>query len=82
MEGRLVVNGKDGNSVEDRVSVEVGRVISQVLPGEAISTDNKVTMHFEGAVSGGHNSDSPAVIKHRDRSTVATSVFGPNPATA
>ena len=44
---RLVVTSKDGKSVEDRVSVEVGRVISQVLPGDAISTDNKVTMHFE-----------------------------------
>ena len=44
---RLVVMGKDGKSVEDRVNVEVGRVISQVLPGDAISTDKKVTMHFE-----------------------------------
>lgn len=44
---RLVVTGKDGKSTEDRVNVEVGRVISQVLPGDAISTDNKVTMHFE-----------------------------------
>jgi len=44
---RLVVTGKDGKSVEDRVQVEVGRVVSQVLPGDAISTDNKVTMHFE-----------------------------------
>ena len=44
---RLVVTGKNGKSVEDRVNVEVGRVISQVLPGDAISTDNKVTMHFE-----------------------------------
>jgi RHS repeat-associated protein len=44
---RLVVTGRDGKSVEDRVNVEVGRVISQVLPGDAISTDNKVRMHFE-----------------------------------
>lgn len=44
---RLVVTGKDGKTVEDRVNVAVGRVISQVLPGEAISTDNRVTMHFE-----------------------------------
>lgn len=44
---RLVVTGKDGKAVEDRVNVEVGRVISQVLPGDAISTDNKVRMHFE-----------------------------------
>jgi len=44
---RLIVTGQDGKSVEDRVNVEVGRVISQVLPGGAISTDNKVTMHFE-----------------------------------
>jgi hypothetical protein len=44
---RLVVTGNDGKSVEDRVGVEVGRVISQVLPGQAISTDNKVRMHFQ-----------------------------------
>lgn len=44
---RLVVTGKDGKTVEDRLSAEVGRVISQVLPGDAISTDNRVTMHFE-----------------------------------
>lgn len=44
---RLVVTGTDGKTVEDRVHAEVGRVIAQVLPGEAISTDNKVTMHFE-----------------------------------
>jgi len=44
---RLLVTGKDGRTTEDRVKVEVGRVISQVLPGDAISTDNRVTMHFE-----------------------------------
>jgi RHS repeat-associated protein len=44
---RIVVTGKDGRSVEDRFTAEVGRVISQVLSGDAISTDSRVTMHFE-----------------------------------
>jgi|GEM_PF-1189054 len=44
---RLVVTGKDGKTVEDRVTCEVGRVIAQVLPGKAISTDKKVTMDFQ-----------------------------------
>jgi hypothetical protein len=44
---RLVVTNSAGKSVEDRVTLEVGRVISQVLPGDAISTDNRVTLHFD-----------------------------------
>lgn len=43
---RLVVIGKNGEIAEDRVTVEVGRVIARVLPGIAISTDNKVIMMF------------------------------------
>lgn len=43
---RLVVAGKDGKTVEDRVTCEVGRVIAQCLPGMAISTDKKVTLDF------------------------------------
>lgn len=43
---RLVVVGKDGKTVEDRVSVEVGRVIAQILPGTAVSTDDKVSLIF------------------------------------
>lgn len=43
---RLTVFGKDGRQVEDRVTVEVGRVIAQCLPGIAISPDKKVVMHF------------------------------------
>ncbi len=43
---RLVVVGKNGKTVEDRVTCEVGRVIAQCLPGTAISIDKKVTMHF------------------------------------
>ncbi|MBM3332303.1 hypothetical protein FJY68_10745 [candidate division WOR-3 bacterium] len=43
---RLVVYGKDGDSVEDRVTCEVGRVIPQCLGGYAISTDKKVRMVF------------------------------------
>ena len=44
---RLVVSGKNGETVEDRVTVEVGRVIAQCLPGIAVSTDRKVTMRFQ-----------------------------------
>jgi len=43
---RLVVVGKDGRKVEDRMTVEVGRVIAQCLPGIAISPDKKVVMCF------------------------------------
>ena len=43
---RLVVTGKNGQQVEDRVTVEVGRVIAQALPGIAVSTDKRVTMRF------------------------------------
>ena len=43
---RLVVEGKDGQTVEDRVTGEVGRVIAQCLPGTAISPDKRVVMHF------------------------------------
>jgi len=43
---RLVVEGKDGQIVEDRVTCEVGRVIAQCLPGVAISPDKRVIMHF------------------------------------
>ena len=44
---RLVVEGKDGKSVEDRVTCEVGRVIAQCLPGIAVSPDKRVTMRFQ-----------------------------------
>lgn len=43
---RLVVEGKDGKTVEDRVTCEVGRVIAQCLPGMAQSPDKKVMMRF------------------------------------
>ena len=43
---RLTVFGKDGQQTEDRVTVEVGRVIAQVLPGFAVSPDQKVFMRF------------------------------------
>lgn len=43
---RLVVIGKNGEIAEDRVTVEVGRVIARVLPGIAISADKKVIMKF------------------------------------
>lgn len=43
---RLVVEGKDGMTVEDRVTCEVGRVIAQCLPGTAVSPDGLVTMSF------------------------------------
>jgi RHS repeat-associated protein len=43
---RLVVIGKDGKSVEDRMTVEVGRAIAQALPGIAISPDQRVVMRF------------------------------------
>lgn len=43
---RLVVEGKDGKTAEDRVTCEVGRAIAQCLPGIAISPDKKVTMYF------------------------------------
>jgi len=43
---RLVVEGTDGQTVEDRVTCEVGRVIAQCLPGEAVSSDGRVTMQF------------------------------------
>lgn len=43
---RLVVVGKDGQTVEDRMVVEVGRVIAQALPGIAISPDQRVVMRF------------------------------------
>jgi len=43
---RLVVEGKDGKKIEDRVTCEVGRVIAQCLPGVAISPDKQVVMRF------------------------------------
>ena len=43
---RLVVEGKDGEIVEDRVTGEVGRVIAQCLPGIAVSPDQRVVMRF------------------------------------
>ena len=43
---RLTVEGKDGKTIEDRATCEVGRVIAQCLPGIAISPDKKVNMHF------------------------------------
>lgn len=41
---RLIVCGEDGQKVEDRITVEVGRVIAQCLPGVATSPDKRVTM--------------------------------------
>ncbi|MHC4633136.1 MAG: RHS repeat domain-containing protein, partial [Planctomycetota bacterium] len=43
---RLVVEGKDGKTIEDRVTCEVGRAIAQCLPGIAISPDKRVVMRF------------------------------------
>lgn len=43
---RLTVFGTDGQKVEDRMVVEVGRVIAQCLPGTAISPDQRVVMRF------------------------------------
>ncbi len=43
---RLVVEGKDGKTIEDRVTGEVGRVIAQCLPGIAVSSDQRVTLRF------------------------------------
>lgn len=42
----LVVEGEDGETVEDRVTCEVGRVIAQCLPGIAISPDERVVLRF------------------------------------
>ncbi len=41
---RLVVIGKNGETVEDRVTVEVGRVISNAFGGTALSHDHKVIL--------------------------------------
>jgi len=43
---RLVVEGKDGQTVEDRVTCEVGRAIAQCLPGRVVSPDGVATMRF------------------------------------
>jgi RHS repeat-associated protein len=43
---RLVVEGKSGKTIEDRVTCEVGRAIAQCLPGTAISPDQRVVMRF------------------------------------
>lgn len=43
---RLTVEGKDGSIKQDSVTVEVGRVIAQCLPGTAVSAEKRVTMHF------------------------------------
>jgi RHS repeat-associated protein len=43
---RLTVIGLDGEVVEDRMVVEVGRVIAECLPGIAISPDQRVVMRF------------------------------------
>ena len=43
---RLVVEDKNGETSEDRVTCEVGRVIAQCLPGIAVSPDRVVTMRF------------------------------------
>lgn len=43
---RLTVEGKNGRTVEDRVTAEVGRVIAQCLPGLAVSPDQRVALHF------------------------------------
>ncbi len=43
---RLVVTGKDGKEVEDKITCEVGRAIAQCLPGIAVSPDRRVTMRF------------------------------------
>jgi RHS repeat-associated protein len=43
---RLVVEGNDGETVEDKVTCEVGRVIAQCLPSIAISPDERVVMRF------------------------------------
>jgi len=43
---RLVVIGKDGRRLEDRVVVEVGGVVAQALPGLVSSADRKVTLSF------------------------------------
>jgi RHS repeat-associated protein len=43
---RLTVFGKKGEKAEDRIHVEVGRVVAQCLPGIAISPDKRVVMRF------------------------------------
>src|ERR1035438_1748542 len=43
---RLVVEGKDGKTAEDRVTCEVGHVIAQCLPGTAVSPDHRVALRF------------------------------------
>lgn len=43
---RLVVFGKNDEKVEDRFTIEVGRVIAQALPGIVISPDGRVVMRF------------------------------------
>ncbi len=43
---RLLVEGTEGEKVEDRVTCEVGRVIAQCQPGIAVSSDKRVTMRF------------------------------------
>jgi RHS repeat-associated protein len=43
---RLLVEGMDGEQVEDRFTATVGRVIAQCLPGLARSPDGRVTLQF------------------------------------
>ncbi|MFH1702232.1 MAG: RHS repeat-associated core domain-containing protein [Nitrospirota bacterium] len=43
---RLTVFGKNGEKAEDKINVEVGRVIAQCSPGIAISPDKHVVMSF------------------------------------
>ncbi len=41
---RLVVRGKDGSTVEDRVTVDVANVIPNAWGGQSVSKDGKVTL--------------------------------------
>lgn len=50
---RLSVYGKDGNTEEDRVTVEVGRVVSTIYGGKVESKDNRVILSIpEHAING------------------------------
>lgn len=44
---RLIVKDRNNRSVEDRVTVEVGRAIAQCLPGIACNDNQDIVLHFD-----------------------------------
>jgi hypothetical protein len=43
---KLMVTGQDGSVVEDSVSIEVGRVVANAMPGTAVSADGRAVLRF------------------------------------